>query len=267
MPDVERRSWGLLLLAVASVAAVLMLAGTSWIFVRSSRPAPISLPSSCREPVFLAHRSNSLEAASAALRNGFCGIEVDVRWRDGSGLIVAHDRLPETWSSTGSLSLAGLLDSIPQLPSLIWLDFKNLALDNADSAAAYLNELMARHAFYGRVIVEARQPWALWRFHRRAGRALPAYWIPDQPPGLRGFAFETRLTLVLGVLGFSALSVPKWRLTPRFASRYRRFALFTWTCNTPEEVRTAVSRGARIILTDQPAPPTPTAGSAPIKAQ
>jgi hypothetical protein len=184
-------------------------------------------------------------------------VEVDVRWQEGSGLIISHDPLPASWSPAGSLSLPGLLDSLPRSPDLIWLDFKNLRLHNAASAAAYLNELIEHRNLSGRVIVEGRWPWALWLLHRRLGRALPAYWIPDRPAGWRGLAFDTRLSLVIGMLGFSALSVPKWRLTPEFARRFHRLALFTWTCNTPEEIKTAIDRGARLILTDQQRIPRP----------
>ena len=236
----------------------------TWFLIRAVRPSPISLPVSCRAPVFLAHRANSVDAARAALRGSFCGIEVDVRWRGEFGLIVAHDPLPRSWSSVGSLSLPGLLDSIPPVPGLIWLDFKNLAPDNAAAAAAYLNKIVARHGLSGRVIVEARRPWALWLLHRRAATTLPAYWVPDRPPGLRGLASDFRLALVTEIFKFPALSVPKWRLTAEFAKRFRRFALFTWTCNTREEIRTAIGRGARIILTDQPASPMVSHGSAPI---
>jgi hypothetical protein len=262
--EANRHFWTRVVLVLGASATVLMLVGGSWIWIRFSHPAGIWLPPQCRAPVFLAHRSNSVEAVRAALRHGFCGIEMDVRWKDRFGLIVSHDPLPPEWSAGGSLSLPGLLDSIPQLPPLIWLDFKNLALNNAPSAAAYLNDLMAHHGLYGRIIVEARQPWALWLFYRRAARVLPAYWVPDRPTGVRGLAFDTRLSGVIGILGFSALSVPKWRLTRQFANRFFHFALFTWTCNTPEEIRTAIARGERIILTDQPTLPTLTHVSAPI---
>ena len=265
MADINRRLWGRVFHAFAGLVALILIG--AWVFIRATHPSPISLPASCRAPVFLAHRANSVDAARAALRHGFCGIEVDVRWRGEFGLVVAHDPLPKSWSSAGSLSLPGLLDSIPQLPGLIWLDFKNLAPDNAAPAAAYLNEVLARHGLYGRVIVEARQPWALWLLHRRAATTLPAYWIPDRPPGLRGLASDFRLGLVTEIFKFPALSVPKWRLTAQFANRFRRFALFTWTCNTPEEIRTAIDRGARIILTDQPASPIASHGSAPIATQ
>jgi glycerophosphoryl diester phosphodiesterase len=251
-----RRARNRVLLTLIGLAAILVLAGASWIVVRFSNPAPVSLPPQCGGPIFLAHRSNSVQAARTALRHGFCGIEVDVRWRDGFGLVVAHDALAESWSPAGSLSLPGLLDSIPQRPDLIWLDFKNLAADNAAPAATYLNELLVRHGLHGHVIVEARKPWGLWLFQRRIAGVLPAYWIPDYPAGLRGIAFDGRLSMIVGLLGFSALSVPKWRLTREFANRFRRFALFTWTCNTPEEIHAAIDRGARIILTDLVSVPT-----------
>jgi hypothetical protein len=241
-------------------AAVVIAVGAAWVAGRLAFPSRVTLPNSCPRPALLAHASNSLPKAAAALGRGFCGIEVDVQWRDGVGLVVAHDPLPATWSPTGSLTVAGLLDSLPQVPALLWLDFKNLSRRNAAPAATHLAALMGDHGLRGRVIVEARRPGALWLLRRRATAVIPAYWVPPRPQGLRAVPYDARLALVLGTLALPALSVPRRVLTPEFARRFRSVALFTWTYNTPEELRFAASLGARVILTDKntpviPAPP------------
>ena len=249
MPHTDRRvTWRL-----GASAAILVLFSLLWILVRAAFPAPVALPTECTEPVFLAHYSNDIEAVSLALRRGFCGVEVDVHWRDSVGLVVAHDALPETWTAATSLTLKGLLDSVPRLPRLIWLDFKNLSRGNAASSAAYVNKLIDQYNLRGRIIVEARRPVALWRFRFSAKTVIPAYWIPYRRSGI---VYDAKLTVILGILGLPALSVPKKLLTPQFVRRFRRFDLFTWTCNTPDEIRTAILLGARVILTDRHAPPS-----------
>ena len=223
----------------------------AWLAYRVASPPAIALPAECAAPAFLAHRANGVASVSEAVREGFCGVEVDVHWREGVGLVVAHDELPADWRLAGSLTLGGLLDSVPELPALLWLDFKDLSRGNAAPAAAYLRGLIARHALAGRVIVEARQPSALWLLRRRTPEVIAAYWIPRPGRWLRGPVYDARLAAVGALFGFPALSLPHQRLTPAFARRFGRFALFTWTCNSPQEMRAAVSRGARIVLTDE----------------
>jgi hypothetical protein len=255
----------------ARIALALMLAGAAWLFTRMMFPPPIELPSSCGRPAVLAHHSDDVAAATRAADRGFCGIEVDVQWRPGVGLVVAHDPLPDTWTLAGSLTFTGLLDSLPQLPELIWLDFKNLSRHNAIPAAAYVNAAAARYGLKGRLIVEARRPGALWLFRLRANGVIPAYWIPYRPHGWRTAVYDARLMLTLGTLGFPAISIPRGWFTPSFAARFRRFAVFTWTTITPEQTASAASLGARIILTDVAAPPgsadPPTPGAPPAEAQ
>jgi hypothetical protein len=181
-------------------------------------------------------------------------VEVDVQWHDRYGLVVGHDELPDDWTPEGSLSLPSLLDSLSSPPPVIWLDFKNLSWSNAAAAAAYLDRLIAERDLVGRIIVEARSPSALWLLRRRLSGILPAYWVPPRPSGRRRLLYDARLALIMGTLGFPAISVSKTFLTPEFAGRFGRFALFTWTCNTPEEVRAATKLGARVILSDKDPP-------------
>jgi hypothetical protein len=65
--------------------------------------------------------------------------------------------------------------------------------------------------------------------------------------------------------GIPAISLPRAMLTPSFARRFGRFALFTWTTETPEQTRMAAGLGARIILTDYPVAP-PRGDTAPAGA-
>ena len=258
MREIRRRSFGLPRLLLGA-AAMMTLVGAAWILGHLLFPPQVVLPAECPDPALLAHRSNSVALAEAAAFKGFCGLEVDIQWRDGSGLVVSHDELPPTWSPAGSITLAGLLDSISQQPFLLWLDFKNLSRENATAAARYLHTLMQRRRLEGRLIVESRNPGALWVFHRQVGGIVPAYWIPNRPAGRRGLVYDAKLALVLGSLALPALSIPQKQLTAEFAKRFRRFALLTWTCNTPEEMRTATELGARVILTDKaPEPANPT---------
>ena len=168
--------------------------------------------------------------------------------------MVSHDELPPDWSPAGALGVAGLLDSLPALPPLVWLDFKNLSRDNAADAAAHLDSLVVRHRLAGRVIVEARNPVALWLLHRRVAGVLPAYWVPPRPSGPRRALYDVRLALTMSALGFPAISVSKTFLTPEFARRFGRYALFTWTCNTPAEMRRAAELGASVVLSDEDPP-------------
>jgi hypothetical protein len=253
--ETHRRSFGTTRRLLLGAGAVILLGAGLWIVGHNMFPPRVSLPIECPNPVFLAHRSNSISLAAAAAHRGFCGLEVDIQWRDGLGIVVGHDELPATWNPTGALMLSGLLDSIPRQPFLLWLDFKNLSPANAARAGNYLRTVISQRHLQGRVIVESKSPSALWLVHRRFAGILPAYWIPVRPAGRGGLLYDAKLALLLGSLGLPALSIPQKQLTSEFAARFHRFALFTWTCNTAEQIRTASDRGARVILTDK-APPT-----------
>src|SRR6188472_1945417 len=116
---------------VAASLALLTSAAGGWLLWRLAFPPAAVLPGACPSPAFLAHRSNSVAAARAALPRGFCGIEVDVQWHDRYGLVVGHDELPDDWTPERSVGLSSLLDSLAAPPPVIWLDFKNLSRSNA----------------------------------------------------------------------------------------------------------------------------------------
>lgn len=241
--------------AVGAVAAVAVLLGC-WSLYNLLAPRTIVFPG-CATPAVWAHRGfhsvaqeNSVASVRAAVAKGFCGAEIDVQWFDDRGLVVAHDEVDENDLLPNALTLAELLDSLPQAPDYLWLDFKNLNHANAASAARHLNSLIVRHHFENRFVVESVSSVPLRILSWHAPEVIPAYWITRPPHLRRTVIYDVRILAAVGLLRLPALSVPQEMFTSRFASIYKHLALFTWTCNNLEEIERARSLGARVVLTD-----------------
>lgn len=242
--------------AVLAVAAVAVLVG-GWSLYNILAPRAVLLPG-CATPALWAHRGfhvvsqeNSVASVSAAVAKGFCGAEIDVQWFNDRGLVVAHDEINENDLLPNALTLAQLLDSLPQAPSYLWLDFKNLDYVNAAAAARHLDSLIVRHHFAHRFVVESVSSVPLRMLWWHAPDVIPAYWI-KRPAHLRhrGPLYDLRIAAAVGLLGLPALSVPEEMLTDHLRTLFGHLALFTWTCNSLDEIERARSLGARVVLTD-----------------
>lgn len=241
--------------AALALTGVVVLLG-SWSLYNLLAPRAVRFPR-CATPAVWAHRGfhavaqeNSVASVGAAVAKGFCGAEIDVQWFDDRGLVVAHDEVDEHDLLPNALTLAQLLDSLPQAPDYLWLDFKNLDRANASSAARHLDSLIVRHHFAHRFVVESVNSVPLRILWWHAPDVIPAYWITRPPHLRRTPVYDARIIAAVGLLGLPALSVPQEMFTPRFASIYRHLALFTWTCNNLTEIERARSLGARVVLTD-----------------
>jgi hypothetical protein len=241
---------------VLAMTVVVLLVG-GWSLHNLLSPRAILFPG-CTTPALWAHRGfhsvapeNSVASVRAAVAKGFCGAEIDVQWFSQRGLVVAHDEVDENDLLPNALTLAQLLDSLPQAPSFLWLDFKNLDIANASAAAAHLDSLIAHHHFAHRFVVESVSSVPLRILWWHAPDVIPAYWI--KRPALllrRGPLYDARIAAAVGLLGLPALSVPQEMLTHHLTSLFGRLALFTWTCNSLDEIERARSLGARVVLTD-----------------
>jgi hypothetical protein len=238
-----------------AVAAVALLAG-GWSLFNILSPRAMPLPG-CAHPALWAHRGfhvtaqeNSVASVSAAVAKGFCGAEIDVQWFSDRGLVVAHDEVEEGDLLPNALTLAQLLDSLPQPPQYLWLDFKNLDVHNAAAAAAHIDSLIAAHHFAHRFVVESVSSVPLRMLWWHAPDVIPAYWINRPPHGWKGPLHDAQIAAAIGLLGLPALSVPQYMLTDHLTSLFGHLSLFTWTCNTREEIEYARAHGAKVVLTD-----------------
>ena len=164
--------------------------------------------------------------------------------------MVAHDEVDENDLLPNALTLAQLLDSLPQPPHYLWLDFKNLDTHNAAKAAAHIDSLIAKHNFANRFVVESVKSVPLRMLWWHAPQVIPAYWINRPPTGWKGPLHDAQIAAAIGLLGLPALSVPKEMLTSHLTSLFGRLSLFTWTCDSHEEMEHARSMGAKVVLTD-----------------
>jgi Glycerophosphoryl diester phosphodiesterase family len=219
-------------------------------------PREVLIPG-CASPAMWAHRGyhvvapeNSIASVRAAIEKGFCGAEIDVQWFPDRGLVIAHDEIDENDILPNALTLSQLLDSLPRAPQYLWLDFKNLDRSNASAAAAHIDSLIVRHAFAKRFVVESVHAIPLRLLWWHAPQVIPAYWINRPAQGWKGPLHDAQIAAAIGLLGLPALSVPREMLTGHFVSLFGRLALFTWTCNSPGEIKRVRSLGARVVLTD-----------------
>jgi hypothetical protein len=241
--------------AALAALAVVAIVG-AWSLYNLIFPRAQPLPG-CASPALWAHRGyhaaaaeNSVASVRAAVEKGFCGAEIDVQWFDDRGLVIAHDEVAENDLLPNALTLAQLLDSLPQSPRYLWLDFKNLDRHNARAAAAHLDSLIARHQFAHRFVVESVHSVPLRMFWWHAPQVIPAYWINRPPRGWKGPLHDAQIAAAIGLLGLPALSVPKEMLTDHLLTYFGRLSLFTWVCNSPAEIEHARTLGARVVLTD-----------------
>lgn len=242
--------------AAKAVATVAVIAGV-WSLFNIFAPRAEPLPG-CASPALWAHRGfhaaaaeNSVASVYAAVEKGFCGAEIDVQWFPDRGLVIAHDSVDENDLLPNALTLAQLLDSLPQRPRYLWLDFKNLDRSNAAAAAAHLDSLIARHDFAHRFVVESVHSIPLRILWWHAPDVIPAYWINRPPHGWKGPLHDAQIAAAVGLLGLPALSVPKEMLTEHLTTYFGHLSLFTWTCNSRDEIDHARALGARVVLTDE----------------
>ena len=238
-----------------AVAVVALLAG-GWSLFNILSPRALPLPG-CAHPALWAHRGfhviapeNSVASVSAAVTKGFCGAEIDVQWFSDRGLVVAHDEVEAGDLLPNALTLAQLLDSLPEPPQYLWLDFKNLDVHNAAAAAAHIDSLIAAHHYAHRFVVESVSSVPLRMLWWHAPDVIPAYWINRPPHGWKGPLHDAQIAAAIGLLGLPALSVPQEMLTDHVTSLFGHLSLFTWTCNSREEIEYARAHGATVVLTD-----------------
>jgi Glycerophosphoryl diester phosphodiesterase family len=219
-------------------------------------PRAEALPG-CGVPAIWAHRGfhevaaeNSVASVRAAVDKGFCGAEIDVQWFANRGLVVAHDEVETNDLLPDALTLAELLDSLPRAPQYLWLDFKNLDRQNAAAAAAHIDSLIVRHHFAHRFVVESVKSIPLRILWWHAPDVIPAYWINRPSHGWKGPLHDAQIAAAVGLLGLPALSVPQEMLTEHLRTYFGHLSLFTWTCNTRDEIEHARRLGARVVLTD-----------------
>lgn len=238
-----------------AVLAVVVIAGC-WSLFNLLAPRAEPLPG-CGSPAVWAHRGfhaiaaeNSVASVRAAVEKGFCGAEIDVQWFPDRGLVIAHDEVEENDLLPNALTLAQLLDSLPQPPRYLWLDFKNLDRHNAAAAAAHIDSLIAKHDLAHRIVVESVHSIPLRLLWWHAPEVIPAYWINRPPHGWKGPLHDAQIAAAIGLLGLPALSVPKEMLTDHLLTYFGRLSLFTWTCNSEAELEYARAHRARVVLTD-----------------
>lgn len=108
-----------------------------------------------------AHRANSEEKLKSALKF-FKGIEVDLVYNESKNILdVTHPPVPSI-----NLNLRQYLSNIPkdEFP-YIWLDIKNLNIDNADVILIHLLDLFEEKQYpLEKILIETRYPEALPKF-------------------------------------------------------------------------------------------------------
>ena len=250
-PSVEPRRhpalrWGLRLVGVAML---IVAAGATWSVISFLSPKPVALPL-CPNPALWAHHRDAEGEVQAAFAAGYCGVEIDVQDVEGVGLVLSHDPVERKDLGDKPLTLARVLEEMPTLPGYIWLDFKNLRVGRVGAVAEELGALISRHYLEGRLVVESQRPITLRLLWHEVPTITPAYWISLPDTGTRRTFAKLKVAALAGALGLPALSVPKELLTDDVAAFFHRMTLFSWTCNSPEEVDAALARGARVVLTD-----------------
>lgn len=180
-------------------------------------------------------------AGSAA----YAGVELDVRWVAGRGLLVSHDPI-ETQERPFTL---GAVLGRGDLPRHVWLDFKALDNATAKTAAPELAALVETHAGGHQYYLEAIDLEALVILRRAAPSLRPVaratFWRRLRP--LPGY-----LCFLRGLLQhrIDAVSMPSEALDSGLARHLEPLFLMAFTTNDPAEISRLASLGVDVVLTD-----------------
>jgi glycerophosphoryl diester phosphodiesterase len=238
-------------------------------------------PFSKDRPLNIGHRGakglapeNTLAAFRAGLAAGADGVEFDVQRTADGHLVVFHDDDLKRIAGVGSrivTSTLGMLreldvgryfssrfagETIPTLDEVLEtlpvdcfvnIEAKRVRI-RSDGLEAGIAEAVRRHNLFDRCVVSCFNPVILWRIGRMDRRiALGLLYDPDLPL-LLGVGWPRRIMRVTTLHPWTG------QVTKKLVDQAHREGrpVFTWTVNTPEEMRRVIDLGVDGLITDRP---------------
>jgi glycerophosphoryl diester phosphodiesterase len=192
------------------------------------------------------YTENSLDSFDAARRLGYYGIELDIHYLDGKGIVVAHD-IQKNNSITQNYLFLETVFSRYKYDFYYWLDFKNLSDSNAQISAELLLKHIDLYKLTGHVFVESTKLSALRRLKEIAPDIYTIYWLPGNLH-IKPVLFFTKYQLLHSDIDI--VSIPEKYVSDILFDNFSHLNLAIYTVNNPERVDYYFRKGTRIILSD-----------------
>ena len=161
--------------------------------------------------------------------------------------IVAHD-MPPTLDMEKLLFLDTVL---PQLAGRghIWLDWKNLTMENQQVAGERLLDLLVEHGMTDRVYAESRNGPALREL--AADGIQTIYWISSHAPPEKFWRHHLSQLFYIYTSDYAAVSLSAKQMSEAALAIYGHLPVFTWTVNEIDEIDALrIIPHVQVILTD-----------------
>jgi glycerophosphoryl diester phosphodiesterase len=209
----------------------------------------------CTQPLLFAHRGFTqgddgkwLEGVKTAAEMGFAGVETDVHYFPGEGLIVRHDPRPADVRPEDELRLADLFESERDVRLAWWIDLKNLTDDDSAAIATEFNELVKKYSLSGRMFIESPNGAVLARLREQVSGPMFIFWY--QAPRWNPL-FDVSADLEQALYGPFLFSVEQSSVTKITEALHASWGIVTWTVDDPRMVQRVIDNGAVIVLTDK----------------
>lgn len=196
----------------------------------------------------ITEKPDTLGAFLAAFEAGAAGVEMDIQYLPEFGrFIVAHD-MPPTLDVEKLLFLDTVLSRLAGR-GYIWLDWKNLTVENQEVAGERLLYLLAEHGMTDRVYTESRDGSALREL--AADGIQTIYWISGHAPPGEFWRHHLRQLFHIYTADYAAVSLSADHLSAATLTLYGHLPVFTWTVNEIDEIdMLCANPDIRVILTD-----------------
>jgi len=194
---------------------------------------------------------NSPEAVRIAIDQGFTGVELDVFYDEGKGLVVSHDQPYK--KVNGQLVL--LKDMLSQFGTQLdyWIDLKNLDRKNrASIEEALLSMTEDNEELRAGLFIESSKGKDL-KYLSKSFNCI--YWVQFSRSIPKQWLKLLRLKALLAKSQFAGITTDDRYLDTTFQSNFNSWCWYVFTVNSPERLEElSKMRQVQVILTDLESP-------------
>lgn len=203
----------------------------------------------CDNPMLWLHAAGSKERLNYALKNKYCGVEIDTTFSANRGLIASYD-------NPNDKNAPNLDDLILNNSSIKywWLDLKNLNISNASHISEIIFNLSSKYK-KNVFLIESHNFIGSWFLKTKSDDVYKIYWLAKGPKKNNNIHWTTPFYYFRSVLANIIIN-------PDFVSMFYyqvgnydflwvgKRESFAFTINTLEEYNYLSAKGVNVMLTD-----------------
>lgn len=203
----------------------------------------------CNYPMLWLHAAGSQERLKYALKNKYCGVEIDITFSSDRGLIASYNN-PNDKNAPDLENLISNNSSIKYW----WLDVKNINVSNALDVSEIIHNLSSRYN-KNVFLIESHNFIGLWLLRTKSEDVYKIYWLAKGPKKNNNISWSSPFYYFRSVLANIIID-------PDFVSMFHyqvgnsdflwvgKRERFAFTINTSEEYNNLSTLGVSVILTD-----------------